>query len=81
MFRESGWNDAGQGWEGKDGSLALQGWDQARRVVVLRRPLKGEIVLAGEDNGQQVLGFIEADRRTGKEITGYEYAVLVTNTE
>jgi hypothetical protein len=38
-------------------------------------------VLAGEDNGQQLLGFIEADRRTGKQITGFEYAVLVTNTD
>ncbi|KXS30640.1 MAG: hypothetical protein AWT59_3231 [Candidatus Gallionella acididurans] len=32
---------------------------------MLRRPIKGEIVLAGEDNGQQLLSFIEADRRTG----------------
>ena len=81
LFRESDWRDAGQGWEGKDGTLTLMGWAQARRVVVLRRPIKGEIVLAGEDNGQQLLGFIEADRRAGKEITGYEYAVLVTNTD
>lgn len=80
LFRESGWSDAGQGWEGKEGALALTGWEQARRVVVLRRPIKGEVVLAGEDSGQQVLGFIEADRRDGKQITGYEYAVLVTNT-
>ena len=81
LFRESGWRDAGQGWEGKDGTLTLTGWAEARRVVVLRRPIKGGIVLAGEDNGQQWLGFIEADRRAGKEITGYEYAVLVTNTD
>ena len=81
LFRESGWSDAGQGWEGHDGTLTLMGWTQARRVVVIRRPIKDEIVLAGEDNGQQWLGFIEADRRAGKEITGYEYAVLVTNTD
>jgi hypothetical protein len=81
LFHESGWCDAGQGWAGKDGTLMLTGWAQARRVVVIRRPIKGEIVLSGEDNGQQLLGFIEADRRSGKEITGYEYAVLVTNTD
>jgi hypothetical protein len=81
LFRESDWRDAGQGWEGKDGALTLTGWAQTRRVVVLRRPIKGEIVLAGEDNGQQSLGFIEADRRAGKRITGYEYAVLVTNAD
>lgn len=81
LFRESDWRDAGQGWEGRDGTLSLTGWTQARRVIVLRRPIKGEIVLAGEDNGQQLLGFIEANRRAGKEITGYEHAVLVTNTD
>ena len=30
---------------------------------------------------QQRLGFIEADRKAGKRITGYEYVVLVTNTD
>lgn len=80
LFRESGWTDAGQGWEGRDGTLKLMGWEMPRRVVVLRRPLKGEIVIAQEDNGQQLLGFVEADRKAGKQITGYEYAVLVTNT-
>jgi hypothetical protein len=81
LFRESGWTDAGQGWEGCDSRLALTGWGESRRVVVLRRPIKGELLIAGEENGQQVLGFIEADRRAGKQITGYEHAVLVTNTE
>jgi Transposase DDE domain group 1 len=81
LFRECDWGDAGQGWEGKDGSLKLTGWDKARRVVVLRRPLQGEVLLAQDDaDGQQWLGFIEADRAAGKRITGYEYAVLVTNT-
>jgi hypothetical protein len=60
LFNEGGWCAAGQGWEGKDGALTLIGWTQARRVVVIRRPIKGEIVLSGEDNGQQLLGFIEA---------------------
>lgn len=48
---------------------------------MVRRSIKDEIVLTGEDNEQQLLGFIEADRRAGKEITDYEYAVLVTNTD
>jgi hypothetical protein len=81
LFRAEGWLDAGQGWEGKDGELKLVGWDKPRRVVVLRRPLKDEIALVQEDNGQRLLGFVEADRRAGKQITGYEYAVLVTNTD
>ena len=81
LFRESGWTHAGQGWEGKDGELALTGWNTKRRVIVLRRPMTGEILVAGEQDGQQLLAFIEADRKTGKAITGYEYAVLVTNTD
>jgi hypothetical protein len=82
LFREPGWTEAGQGWEGKDGALTLTGWDAPRRVVVLRRPLQGEMLLAQEDDsGQQLLGFIEADRKTGKQLTGYEYAVLVTNLD
>ena len=81
LFHPSGWTNGGQGWEGKDGELALTGWETKRRVVVLRRALKGEIMIAGEDDGQQRLAFVEADRKAGKQITGYEYAVLVTNTD
>lgn len=80
LFRERDWADAGQGWEGRDSELRLTGWETSRRVVVLRRPLQGEMLIATEEgSGQQLLGFIEADRKTGKQITGYEYAVLVTN--
>jgi hypothetical protein len=81
IFWDAGWADAGQGWEGKDGSLRLQGWDKSRRVVVLRRALQGEVLIAQQDSDQQLLGFIEADRKSGKRITGYEYAVLVTSLD
>jgi hypothetical protein len=81
LFRQSGWTDAGQGWEGMDGELALAGWETKRRVVVIRRALTGEVMMSAEDDGQQVLAFIEADKKAGKGITGYEYAVLVTNTD
>jgi hypothetical protein len=83
LFHQSGWTDAGQGWEGRDGELTLTGWQKRRRAVVLRRPLMGELVVAGDDteDGQQVLAFIEADRKAGRGITGYEYAVVVTNTD
>ena len=51
--------------------MKLMGWDATRRVVVLRRPLQGEGLIAQEDSGQQLLGFIQADRKEGKRITGY----------
>ncbi|MDN5752584.1 MAG: hypothetical protein L0H15_04780 [Nitrosospira sp.] len=68
LFRETGWTDAGQGWEGKDGELSLMGWQKRRRVVVLRRPLMGEIMITEEEDGQQLLAFVEADRKAGKGI-------------
>lgn len=34
LFRQSGWADAGQGWEGMDGELALAGWETKRRVGI-----------------------------------------------
>ena len=81
LFRVSGWSDAGQGWEGIDSTLVLTGREAKRRVVVLRRPLHREVLVSQEEDGQQLLGFIEADRQTGKRFTGYEYAVLVTNLD
>ena len=81
IFWHEGWRDAGQGWEGKDGSLRLSGWARERRVIVLRRPLKGEMLIAHQADDQRVLGFVEVDRKTGQRVTGYETAVLVTNLE
>lgn len=51
------------------------------RAVVLRRPLLCEMVVAQQDKGLQLLGFIQANRKATKRITGYEYAALVTNLE
>lgn len=59
-----------------DTTLQLQGWDQARRVVVLRRRLKEPLRLKGTERatGQQVCDFVDSlePRRV------YEYVVLVT---
>jgi hypothetical protein len=76
LFRSDGWEDAGQGWEGLEDTLTLLGWSRARRVVVLRRKLTGEMLLAGKDEHQGELAFIECDVPTAR----YEYAVLVTST-
>jgi hypothetical protein len=80
LFNTPDWQEAGQGWEGQESRLKLTGWESSRRVVILRRPLRGELLLQQPDaDGQQVLGFIEATRADGKRITGYEHAVLVTD--
>ena len=59
----------------------MTGRGHQRCVVVLRWALTGEIMAEGEADGQQLLAFVESNRRDGKGITGYEYAVLVTNTD
>ena len=67
------WLDAGQGWEGRDGTLKLHGWNKSRRVIVLRRRIKGDIVLEG--NAKQLPLFLEFEKPGIK----YEYAILVTD--
>lgn len=75
LFWEQGWHPAGQGWEGKDGELKLDGWSRTRRVVVLRRGFRGEALLA--DESQRVLDFIEVNAPAKR----YEYGVLVTDLD
>ena len=77
LFRSEGWQDAGQGWEGLQDTLTLVGWSRARRVVVLRRKLNGEILITGKDDMQDQFAFIEGDVPTAR----YEYAVLITSTQ
>lgn len=61
---------------GLEDTLTLSGWSRRRRVVVLRRKLKGEMLLTGKDERQNEFAFIEGDIPTAR----YEYAVLVTST-
>ncbi len=57
--------------------LKLAGWNRARRVVVLRRKLTGEMLMTGKDKDQGELAFIVGEVPTLR----YEYAVLVTSTQ
>jgi hypothetical protein len=75
MFATPEWSDAGQGWQGQEGAIRLSGWSRARRIVILRRPLQGEVLLS--DDQQLQLAFIEKD----VPAKGYEYAALVTDRD
>jgi hypothetical protein len=75
MFATPEWVDAGQGWQGREGSIQLSGWSCARRIVILRRALQGEMLLT--DPQQLHLAFVEKD----VPAKGYEYAVLVTDLD
>jgi len=76
-IQKPGWAAAGQGWEGVDCRLQLQGWSRERRVVLLRRPLRNRAESSGEAPQTAQL------RLKGTELIHqgvvYEYAVLVTS--
>jgi hypothetical protein len=77
LFRSGDWEEAGQGWQGQEDTLKLSGWSRARRVVVLRRKLTGEMLMTGKDEDQGELAFIVGEGPSAR----YEYAVLVTSTQ
>lgn len=72
-FATGQWVDAGQGWQGQEGTIQLTGWSRGRRIVILRRALQGEVLLT--DENQLRLAFVQKD----VPAKGYEYAVLVTD--
>lgn len=77
-FERRDWADAGQGWQGVEDTLELSGWSKARRVVVVRRLLREQVVLEQKrDTGQLQFGFIE----TLDPVKTYEYAVYVTSLD
>ncbi|MDH4209388.1 MAG: transposase, partial [Anaerolineae bacterium] len=67
-FRSNAWKEAGQGWEGGTDRLTLSGWSRTRRVVVLRRPLTGELLMTEKDDEQERLAFIEPGFRSCGEL-------------
>lgn len=74
---EGGWINAGQGWQGVEGLIQLQGWKKERGIVVLRRKIKKDVGVLNKKllNGQVEFNFAEM----GEKIEAYEYAVLVTS--
>jgi hypothetical protein len=72
----SDWREVGQGFGAVEAELKLTGWSRARRVVVLRRRVKGAVVAETSGDGQQqTLCFASAS----DDLKLWEYAVLVTN--
>ena len=72
------WLAAGHGWQGKETRLRLTGWGRERRVILLRRRLKGPIEVTGHrgDASKQLsLGFV--DVQDGAEL--WEVGALVTS--
>jgi hypothetical protein len=72
VIAKGDWVDAGQGFRGAEATLRLTGWSKSRRVIVLKRPIRGEVLLTDD---QLNLAFIETENGIRK----YEYQVLVTS--
>jgi hypothetical protein len=83
QWSRTDWQPVGQGWEAVEDQLKRQGWSKTRRVVILRRAAKGDLLATTPKTrkkaaipGQQTLQFVDDN----SPITIWEYAVLVTNT-
>ena len=76
---DNGWCNAGQGWQGIEESLQLQGWSKSRRVIIMRRNIKKDIGVISRSALPQQMKFEFADM--GEEMEAYEYAVLITNMD
>jgi Transposase DDE domain group 1 len=75
-MQQSDWKDAGQGWQGKETTLRLQGWSRQRRTILLRRKKdRDQTASKRADTEQLLLGFgvTEADNEL------WEYAALVAS--
>lgn len=77
------WRSVGQGWDACEDVLRLTGWNRARRVIVMRRVRKLDLIIEpkrggrgkGKDQAQTELHFIDEN----EPVKSWEYAVLVCN--
>jgi hypothetical protein len=78
LSSQSEWTNAGYGWQAKESILRLDGWSRQRRVIVLRRRVKGDLaVSSNDDTGQQRLSFVDVDA----DAEVHEYSVLATSLD
>lgn len=77
------WENVGCGFEGVEDIVQLQGWNQSRRVVILRKKIKNKDIgilqqeILSDQSKQLTFHFAEIDNKT----SAYEHAVLVTNLD
>ncbi len=85
IFGKQDWVEAGQGWQGREDELRLEGWTRERRVVVLRRVVRSKPAAEAETASKK-----KSKRKAAKQLTldlpeltyqgqQYEYVVLVTS--
>jgi hypothetical protein len=80
-FAMDQWEAAGQGWEGTWSEVRLAGWTSKRQIIILRRPLREDLMVAkrkGKGRGRKAQMELEMGWLPEGTLL-YEYAVLVTN--
>ena len=84
QWRRRDWCNLGQGWDACEDDLLLTGWTRRRRVIVMRRVRKADLIVElkrpgrpkTKDTAQTELHFIDEN----EPVKSWEYAVLVCNT-
>ena len=77
---EGDWRVFKGNWEAADAKLKLKSWVKERRVVIVRRRIQRDALLAAEtSNAPKQLSFATLDDPGDLKL--YEYSVLVTNLE
>ena len=73
------WIPMQPGWEAKEAPLQLQGWQNERRVIIVRRQLKTDTILGIEcdHKGLNQVSWLEG----AEDIRAFEYSVLVTSLQ
>jgi hypothetical protein len=82
-FATDQWEPAGQGWEGMWSEVRMAGWTSKRRIIILRRPMREDLVVAKRTGkGRRHKAQMELEMGWVQEGTVlYENAVLVTNLQ
>jgi hypothetical protein len=76
LVGQTGWVEAGQGWQANETSVRLVGWSRHRRIIVLRRRKKSTPGARSDDGGDQLM-LTFPDIGPGED--PWEYQVLVTS--
>ena len=78
------WYPVGQGWDACEDTLRLTGWTQHRRVIVMRRVRKTDLVVEAKRPGRKSKVQVQAELHfidENEPVKSWEYAVLVCNAQ
>lgn len=76
------WHSVGQGWDACEDELRLTGWTQRRRVIVMRRVRKTDLIVEVKKGGRKSKNQVQAELHfidENEPVKSWEYAVLVCN--